>query len=147
MLYSPRRQQPRHNGGAERRMASTEFTEIGAILQRLEERSAMVVLDEHGVVRAWSPEVEALFGYSAAEAIGTACADLVIPEPLRPRHAQGLKTWQETGRSKVVCKRLATVGQHKDGHTFPVHVTVQVIGEAETVRFLGWITTRMTSTD
>jgi len=41
---------------------------------------AVTVLDRHGVVVAWNPGAESLFGWTAAEAIGNRVADLLYTE-------------------------------------------------------------------
>ncbi|MGW5848917.1 SpoIIE family protein phosphatase [Streptomyces sp. NPDC055254] len=44
---------------------------------------AAVVLDEEGRIRLWSPQAEALFGYTADEALGGFAARLLVDEPDR----------------------------------------------------------------
>ena len=46
---------------------------------------ALIHADAEGVIRAWNAGAEALFGFSAAEALG-ASLDLIIPERLREPH-------------------------------------------------------------
>jgi PAS domain S-box-containing protein len=43
---------------------------------------ALIFIDTQGVIRVWNARCEALFGFSAAEALGQS-VDLIIPEHLR----------------------------------------------------------------
>ena len=65
-------------------------------------RDAVVVGDaETGRIVLWNPAAEALFGLSAAEAVGLPIETLV-PESLRQRHRAGLAHFRETGRGAIV---------------------------------------------
>jgi len=55
---------------------------------------ALIFADENGIIRLWNGGAEALFGFTATEAIGQRL-DLIIPERLRERN--GMATgglWQ-----------------------------------------------------
>ncbi|WGD54369.1 ATP-binding protein [Bradyrhizobium sp. CB1650] len=49
---------------------------------------AFVQTDENGIVVSWSPQAEALSGWTRAEAIGRDVVDLVVAEPLRDAFRQ-----------------------------------------------------------
>lgn len=49
---------------------------------------AVIETDTEGVIRRWDAGAEALFGYSADEALGRA-VDLIVPEPYREAHWAG----------------------------------------------------------
>ena len=51
---------------------------------------AIVVADADGYITWWSPSAEALFGHSAADALGQTM-DLIIPGALRARHWAGFR--------------------------------------------------------
>jgi PAS domain S-box-containing protein len=51
---------------------------------------AIVVADVTGIITWWSPGAEALFGHSAAAALGQSL-DLIVPDALRARHWAGFK--------------------------------------------------------
>ena len=55
---------------------------------------ALIFADENGIIRLWNGGAQALFGFTATEAIGQRL-DLIIPERLRERN--GMATgglWQ-----------------------------------------------------
>src|SRR5258708_36410241 len=51
---------------------------------------AIVVVDTDGHITRWSPGAAALFGHSAADALGQSL-DLIVPSVLRARHWAGFR--------------------------------------------------------
>ena len=51
---------------------------------------AIVAVDTDGRITYWSPGAEALFGHSAADALGQSL-DLIVPSALRARHWAGFR--------------------------------------------------------
>ena len=89
----------------------------------------MVHLDANGTIIGWNPSAEQLFGWPKRVAIGKKphelCGDVhVINEDekgLLPELA--LRNFQTMPRS-----RLESVARHKDGHAFPVELSIAPIG-------------------
>ena len=77
---------------------------------------AFVQTDATGVVRNWSPQAEALTGWSSAEAVGVRVVELVFPEGLRALHrqriAEFLREVSSGGRNGL---RYETRMLHKNG--------------------------------
>jgi len=77
---------------------------------------AFVQTDATGVVRSWSPQAEALTGWSSAEAVGARVVELVFPEGLRALHrqriAEFLREVDSGGRNGL---RYETRMLHKNG--------------------------------
>ena len=61
---------------------------------------AIVMVDNAGVIRVWSPGAERLFGYDAANALGQTL-DLIVPKDYRERHWAGFRAAASTGRTKL----------------------------------------------
>ena len=57
-------------------------TELGVLL-RAQMPDALVGTDADGLVELWNPAAQAIFGYSASEALGRPLADLIVPDELR----------------------------------------------------------------
>ncbi len=57
---------------------------------------AVIVADADGTITRWNPGATRMFGYAAAEAIGSSL-DLIIPDALRARHWQGYRETMRTG--------------------------------------------------
>jgi two-component system, LuxR family, sensor kinase FixL len=87
---------------------------------------AMIVIDEHGIMRSFSATAERLFGWSAAEAIGKNVS-ILMPQPYRQEHDSYLDRYRNTGERRIIGIGRIVVGERKDGSTFPMELAV---GEA-----------------
>jgi PAS domain S-box-containing protein len=86
---------------------------------------AIIVADASGTIRSWNAGAEAMFGHTAADAIGQSL-DLIIPEPQRPRHWDGYRQVMETGTTRYAQSLLAVPALHRDGRRLSIefHVTL-----------------------
>jgi PAS domain S-box-containing protein len=75
---------------------------------------AVIFADSDGIIRLWNSGAEAMFGYSAKEALGQSL-DIIIPENLRGRHWEGYNRVMATGETKYGKDLLAVPGIRKDG--------------------------------
>jgi PAS domain S-box-containing protein len=88
---------------------------------------ACVTMDETGRLTSWSAAAEAVFGWSASEAIGRSLAETIIPRQHREGHARGLARFLETGEGPILRQRIEITALHRDGREFPVELTVTPI--------------------
>ena len=96
---------------------------------------AYVRMDAGGFITDLNPAAEAVFGWSRAEAIGRVLGDTIIPEHLRDQHLAGLERFLATGVGPVLGKRLQLSAIHRDGHEFPVEITISTTREGDTPSF------------
>jgi PAS domain S-box-containing protein len=107
-----------------RRQAQEAQARLASIVQASREAILGKTLD--GIVTSWNPGAQVLFGYTAAEMIGTSIEVLIAPErreeetALRGRVARGLGVEQ-----------YETVRLRKDGSSVDVSVTLSLIEDAE----------------
>jgi PAS domain S-box-containing protein len=88
---------------------------------------AIVLGDADGIIRLWNAGAEAVFGFTAAEAIGRSM-DLIIPERLRARHWDGYRKTMATGQSRYGSGDLLAVpALTKDGRTISIEFTIQML--------------------
>lgn len=102
---------------------------------------AMIFADREGKIRLWNSGAEAMFGFTAAEALGQSM-DIIVPEKHRPRHWEGYDRVMETGVTKYGSDVLAVPALTKDGRRISIEFNVallrgddgSVIGAAATVQ-------------
>lgn len=136
----------------ERKRAETALRESEA-RQHLTIETAMdavVKMNSEGHIIGWNNQAEKVFGWSRKEAVGRLLCDTIIPPQYREAHTQGLKHFLRTGEGPVLNSRVEIVGLHRDGHEFPIELTIAAItvaGKYEFSAFLRDITKRKESDD
>ncbi|HET7701601.1 MAG TPA: PAS domain-containing sensor histidine kinase [Candidatus Limnocylindria bacterium] len=92
---------------------------------------AVIVGDvESGTIVLWNAAAEALFGHTAAEALGQPLS-LIVAESLRAQHAAGLARYRRLRTGSLVgrAKPAQVTARAKDGREFPVELTLSRIDE------------------
>ena len=99
------------------------------ILQSIFESAVdgIIVIDARGVIKAFNPGAERLFGYRADEVLGQN-VNLLMPSPDREQHDRYLTNYLQTRVPKIIGTGRDVRGRRKDGSTFPLHLSV---GEME----------------
>ncbi len=85
---------------------------------------AFVAIDVGGVITDWNAQAEATFGWPREEAVGRVLADTIIPPQHREAHKRGLEHFLATGEGPVLNKRIELTALHRNGHEFPVELTI-----------------------
>ncbi len=75
---------------------------------------AVIYADDTGRIVRWNHAASALFGYSAAEALGQNL-DLIIPEHLRAAHWRGFGAAMTNGVMKLRGRPTLTRATHRSG--------------------------------
>ena len=83
---------------------------------------AVIAVDRDGVIRLWNRGAEALFGYTAAEALGQGL-DLIVPERFRAAHWSGFRRALESGRTSGGDRVRTTRSLHRDGRRLYVELS------------------------
>jgi len=91
---------------------------------------AIVFGDRQGVIRLWNAGAEAMFGWTAAEALGQSM-DMIIPEKHRARHWEGYDKVMESGVTKYGRSVLAVPALTKDGRRISIEFNVVLVKDAE----------------
>jgi two-component system sensor kinase FixL len=99
---------------------------------------AMIVIDEHGIIEAFSVAAERLFGYSAQEARGQN-VKLLMPPPYREQHDSYLARYLATGERRIIGIGRVVVGLRRDGSTFPMELAVGEARLGERRVFTGFV--------
>ena len=91
---------------------------------------ALIFADENGIIRLWNNGAEALFGFTAAEAIGQRL-DLIIPERLRERHWDGYRRVMATGVTQYGRTLLAVPAIRKDGALISIEFSILLLRNSQ----------------
>lgn len=75
---------------------------------------AVIFVDPDGVIKLWNRGAEAIFGFTAADAVGGSL-DLIIPERFRAAHANGFRQAVTSGQLKSAGRVLTTRANGKSG--------------------------------
>ena len=100
---------------------------------------AFVGIDEDGRVVTWNSQAEMTFGWSADEALGRTLSDLIIPGRFAAQHLAGIKRFLATGNGAVMNQRIEMAAMHRDGHEFPVELTISPLRTGDRVLFNAFI--------
>ena len=95
-----------------------------AILEQIAD--AVIFADATGTIRRWNHAAVALFGYSAAEALGQNL-DLIIPEHLRAAHWRGFEAAMTDGVMKLQGRPTLTRATHQTGRKLYVEMTFALV--------------------
>jgi PAS domain S-box-containing protein len=123
----------------------TPRVEIEDALRKSEERlrsivesavDAIIVIDDRGLIQAFNPSAERLFGYRVSEVLGRNVT-ILMPSPDRERHDGYLRHYLTTGEQKIIGIGREVTARRKDGTTFPVHLSVGEMKAEGTRSFTG----------
>ena len=83
----------------------------------------IIAIDSRGRIEAFNASAERMFGYAEADVLGKNVS-MLMPEPHRANHDGYITHHLETGEKKIIGIGRAVNGQRRDGHIFPLHLSV-----------------------
>lgn len=98
----------------------------------------VLVCDEGGIIRFVNRRLESSFGYPRKELIGQT-VDLLVPEPLRTRHALERAQYVGSPESRPMGGGRVLYGRRKDGTEFPVEIGLSPVPAGRSRRILATI--------
>jgi PAS domain S-box-containing protein len=84
----------------------------------------IVAMNHEGIIVAFNPAAERIFGYGAADVIGRPLADVIVPPALRDAHRRGLARYLARGEGPVIGRRVELEGLRADGAIIPVELSI-----------------------
>ena len=100
---------------------------------------AFVAVDAGSIIRQWNRQAELTFGWTAAEAIGRHLTETIIPPQFHQAHLAGLRRFVETGQATILNQRLELSARHRDGHEFPIEITIAPVRKGDSYLFSAFI--------
>ncbi|PQO33354.1 hypothetical protein C5Y96_10910 [Blastopirellula marina] len=125
----------------------TAFHKLEASLKRSEGRTqallaaavdSIVIINTNGVIKAFNPAAERLFGFSAEEVLGLNVR-ILMPKPYQTEHDGYLARYLETGERRVIGIGREVLGKRKDGATFPMELSISEVIDGEDRLFVGTV--------
>jgi two-component system sensor histidine kinase/response regulator len=99
----------------------------------------VILMDESGRIAQFNPAAETTFGYSAAEAVGTELAELIVPADKRDEYRVALARYLTNGDDAILNRRLELTAVRKGGAVFPVEVAIAPISSDGAPMFAGYM--------
>ncbi len=99
----------------------------------------IIGINEEGVVTTWNPSAAKIFGWAHGEIIGQSLTQTIIPPQYRQAHIAGLKRFAIKKNGSTVNQRLTLTALHRDGHEFPIELTIIPIFQRETHAFCAFV--------
>ena len=94
-----------------------------------------------GFIVDWNLQAAATFGWTREEAVGRVLADTIVPRRFREAHLAGLQRFLETREGPVLDEPIELVGLHREGHEFPIEITITALDDGAARRFTPSCTT------
>ena len=107
----------------------------------------LIIINEDGIVRSFSPAAERMFGFKADEIIGENVSAL-MPSPHAEKHNGFLAQYRSTGKKNIIGIGREVTACKKNGTLFPVELSVGEVtrrGERLFTGFLRDLTTHRIS--
>ena len=128
----------------------TERNEAETRLRASEERVRSVIenaldgfisINEKGVIHAFNPAAEKMFGFKVSEIEGKKI-NMLMPEPHKSNYDSYLSNYMNTGVAKIINTTVEVQAQRKDGTLFPLELSVTQSSGDETNSIMFSGTTR-----
>lgn len=117
------------------RIASMQDSLLG-VLDNVYE--AILPIDEAGTVQSYNKAAEQIFGYSAAEVIGTN-VKMLMPSPYAEEHDGYLERYLREHTPRVIGIGRKVQGRRKNGETFPMRLSVTEVRRHTGSQFIGLV--------
>jgi diguanylate cyclase (GGDEF)-like protein/PAS domain S-box-containing protein len=100
---------------------------------------ALVQMDFDGHITGWNRQAEKIFGWQADDILDRKIEQTIIPERYRAAHLAAMQRYLRSGETTVMDTLVEIHALHRDGHEFPVELSVSVIDSPELQEFNAYI--------
>ena len=117
--------------GAEKKLSDATQKRVETIREKMGyleskemlSRQGVIVINQKGVIEAFNPAAERIFGYPSSEVVGQNIK-LLMPEPYRQNHDVYLENYLKTGEAGGMGAGRHVQGLRKDETAFPMELAV-----------------------
>jgi PAS domain S-box-containing protein len=100
---------------------------------------AIICIDVQGLITAWNPQAEKIFGWKEKEILGSRLTDTIIPAQYREQHKKGMHHYLKTGKGPILNKIIEITALNRQQEEFPVELTISSIKQNENEFFCAFI--------
>jgi len=100
---------------------------------------AIITINREGQIIEFNENAQKIFDYTPAEIIGASLVETLIPEEYRAAHQQGFARFLATGEGPALKQRLVLSALHRQGHVFPVELTISPIKTEDMLLFTAFL--------
>jgi diguanylate cyclase (GGDEF)-like protein len=100
---------------------------------------ALVQMDFDGHITGWNQQAAKIFGWTADEILDQRIENTIIPVRYRAAHRKGMKRFLDTGESTVLNTLIEIHALHRNGHEFPVEMSLSVLDSPDLQEFNAYI--------
>lgn len=107
--------------------------------------SAVIMMDDRGLITNWNPRAEEIFGWKAEEVLNQPMHHFIMPEKHRDRHLNGMKRYLKTGEGNILNSNIEIDAITKDKRNIDVSLgvtTVSIRGKDYFISFINDISER-----
>ena len=96
----------------------------------------VIIITDHGIIESFNPAAERIFGYDAIEVLGQNVS-ILMPHEYADNHDIYLKNYRESHNAQVIGSVRELEGLHRNGHIFPIEITISEVDLGSQVLFTG----------
>lgn len=100
---------------------------------------AFFSIDATGKIIDWNPAAENMFGWSRQHAIGQNITETIIAPEYRHTFSCELKSFSESGQTKLLNTRSEASLWHRDGFAFPAELSIVPLSAGSSFIFTGFV--------
>ena len=105
-----------------------QYSESALRLQAIIETATdgIITIDERGIIEMANSAASHLFGYQVKEMLGNNIS-MLMPQPYKTEHDSYIHNYLTTGIAKIIGIGREVVGRRKDGHIFPMRLSISEV--------------------
>lgn len=116
--------------------SSAQTTQLNTVLDTA--ASAIITIDQNGIVTSFNKAAETIFGYVQAEVLGQNVSCL-MPDSIAIEHDAYIQRYLTTQKPTIIGQRREVLARRKNGQTFPALLRVTPMKINDEVLFSGFI--------